>query len=421
MSLCLYSNLYGKFEIFDSTISHIGFILLALAISNEQSIESFIFYIIQYSITNLNIFLILIAFSYLIYNSIIQITFSKLVKKNNYFSIIYILLNAIKFKTFYFYNLKLVPEFFIKSKNYLFIKLIKEIKKGLIDADIKFISELKGQFYYNPLISLCLSVCLFSMAGIPPLIGFFSKQFVLYSAVQSGYIFISIVAILVSVISASYYLKIIKVLLDKNEDNNITINNTQIFLEKPIIKHFFNKNSSLFPFRSNVRKSLLEKYANIQNKTDNLHFIHINYFKEMQLIFLLIFVLKFDLIYKNINKSNSSNIFNYFTKDFYINKELWQLHILNFKYLPLMYINKINERDISYYINNNYFYNNNNYFIFNNKPELNNKLNSDYLYQLSNFHSFLISNLTLILLLFILKPSILLSSTRLLSLTIFTY
>lgn len=86
-----------------------------------------------------------------------------------------------------------------------------------------------------------------------------------------------------------------------------------------------------------------------------------------------------------------------------------------------MYINKINERDISYYINNNYFYNNNNYFIFNNKPELNNKLNSDYLYQLSNFHSFLISNLTLILLLFILKPSILLSSTRLLSLTIFTY
>jgi NADH-ubiquinone oxidoreductase chain 2 len=46
------------------------------------------------------------------------------------------------------------------------------------------------------------------------LIGFFAKQFVLYSAVQSGYFFISIVAILVSIISASYYLKIIKVLHD---------------------------------------------------------------------------------------------------------------------------------------------------------------------------------------------------------------
>ena len=39
-----------------STISHVGFILLSLAINSEQSIESFIFYLIQYSITNLNIF-----------------------------------------------------------------------------------------------------------------------------------------------------------------------------------------------------------------------------------------------------------------------------------------------------------------------------------------------------------------------------
>jgi len=44
-----------------STISHVGFILLALAINTEQSIDSLIFYIIQYTITNLNIFLILIG------------------------------------------------------------------------------------------------------------------------------------------------------------------------------------------------------------------------------------------------------------------------------------------------------------------------------------------------------------------------
>ena len=50
------------------------------------------------------------------------------------------------------------------------------------------------------------------MAGIPPLIGFFSKQFVLYAAIQKGYYFISIVAIIVSVISASYYLNVIKIL-----------------------------------------------------------------------------------------------------------------------------------------------------------------------------------------------------------------
>jgi NADH-ubiquinone oxidoreductase chain 2 len=145
-----------------STISHIGFILLALAINTEQSIDSLLFYIIQYTITNLNIFLIIIALGYII---------------------------------------NIYPN------------------KDNTMKDIKYISEFKGQFFLNPLLSLSLAVCLFSMAGIPPLIGFFSKQFVLFSAVQNGYNFISIVAILVSVVSASYYLKIIKVLHTEASSN----------------------------------------------------------------------------------------------------------------------------------------------------------------------------------------------------------
>ena len=157
-----------------STISHIGFILLALAIHTKQSIDSFIFYIIQYIITNLNIFLIIIAFSYLINKSI--------------------------------------------NKN----KLNNNIK------DIRYISEFKGQFFLNPLISLSFSICLFSMAGIPPLIGFFSKQYVLYSAIKGGYNFIALIAILVSVISASYYLKIIKTFFINDESNNNVNNNTNI-------------------------------------------------------------------------------------------------------------------------------------------------------------------------------------------------
>ena len=61
---------------------------------------------------------------------------------------------------------------------------------------------------------------------IPPLMGFFAKQFVLYSAIQSGYYFMSIVGIIVSVISASYYLKIIKLLHIPN--NNIKEDATAI-------------------------------------------------------------------------------------------------------------------------------------------------------------------------------------------------
>jgi NADH-ubiquinone oxidoreductase chain 2 len=171
-----------------STISHIGFILLALAINTEQSTESLIFYIIQYSLTNLNVFLIIIALGYLTHKD--------------------------KFNNGNYYG---------------------------SNTDIRFISELKGQFFLNPVLSISLSICLFSMAGIPPLIGFFSKQFVLYSAVQSGYYFMSIVAILVSVISASYYLKIIRVLhteenistdkiTNSDETNESVLSNLHSFL-----------------------------------------------------------------------------------------------------------------------------------------------------------------------------------------------
>ncbi|WP_431999042.1 proton-conducting transporter membrane subunit, partial [Streptomyces fungicidicus] len=66
--------------------------------------------------------------------------------------------------------------------------------------------------YYNinPLLSLSLAITLFSFAGIPPLRGFFGKQMILSAAIDNGYIFMSLVAILTSVISAVYYLIVIK-------------------------------------------------------------------------------------------------------------------------------------------------------------------------------------------------------------------
>ncbi len=160
-----------------STISHIGFILLALAINTEQSIDSFLFYILQYSITNLNIFLIILALGFIIHKNGIKI--------------------------------------YSNSKNIYFF-----------DFDIRYLVDIKGQFLANPLLSLSLCICLFSMAGVPPLLGFFSKQFVLYSAVQSGYYFMAFIAILVSVISASYYLRIILLLFTESEivdSNNISM------------------------------------------------------------------------------------------------------------------------------------------------------------------------------------------------------
>lgn len=58
------------------------------------------------------------------------------------------------------------------------------------------------------------------MAGIPPFIGFYSKLFVLFSAISISEYFLAIIAIIVSVISTYYYLRIIKVLY--TEDNKIS-------------------------------------------------------------------------------------------------------------------------------------------------------------------------------------------------------
>src|SRR6202522_1635595 len=170
-----------------STISHIGFLLLALAINTEKSIDSFLFYLIQYTITNLNIFLIILALTYIIYAPTHENGSNGSATQTE-----------------------------SNSGSQQSLDLIYT-KTGNI-RDIRYISELKGLFFSNPLLSLSLGICLFSMAGIPPLIGFFSKQFVLYSALQNGYYFISLSAIIVSVMSASYYLKIIKV-LHTFEDN----------------------------------------------------------------------------------------------------------------------------------------------------------------------------------------------------------
>jgi len=59
-------------------------------------------------------------------------------------------------------------------------------------------------------IALSLAITLFSFVGVPPLMGFFAKQMVLSSALDSGYVFMALIAILTSVISAVYYLAVIK-------------------------------------------------------------------------------------------------------------------------------------------------------------------------------------------------------------------
>lgn len=102
------------------------------------------------------------------------------------------------------------------------------------------------------------------MAGIPPFIGFFSKQFVLYSALDSGYYFISLLGIIVSVISASYYLKIIKILHVKAELNNgLNISDFKSELKIETITNNFNLNSFSYYTTEKINLPLLSQFHSL--------------------------------------------------------------------------------------------------------------------------------------------------------------
>lgn len=84
--------------------------------------------------------------------------------------------------------------------------LVLSIFKG----SLNYIAQLSGLSRTQPVLAASLALTLFSMAGIPPLAGFLSKYLVLLAAIENQFYLVSIIAVLTSVISAFYYLRIIK-------------------------------------------------------------------------------------------------------------------------------------------------------------------------------------------------------------------
>ncbi len=98
---------------------------------------------------------------------------------------------------------------------YLFMSLgtfacILCMKRG--DRMVEEISGLSGLSKNNPVMAGVLTLLMFSMAGIPPLAGFFGKLYIFQAAIQSGLVGLAVIGVLTSVIGAFYYLRIIKVI-----------------------------------------------------------------------------------------------------------------------------------------------------------------------------------------------------------------
>jgi NADH-quinone oxidoreductase subunit N len=80
------------------------------------------------------------------------------------------------------------------------------------------ITSYNGLYRTNPLLSLTMMLALFSLAGIPPVAGFFGKFFLFTSAASKGYYILVLIAVINATVSLYYYLRVVKAMfIDRNE------------------------------------------------------------------------------------------------------------------------------------------------------------------------------------------------------------
>lgn len=138
-----------------SSISHMGYLLLAFSTATFEGLQSVFFYLIIYILSGLCVWSILIT----------------LIKKNK--------------------------EFYDKKGN-------------------KDLTDLSSLFKANKMLSLCFLITFLSIAGLPPLIGFYAKVNIFLSVIGITFYFAAIIGIISSVIATFYYLKIIKIIFFEN-------------------------------------------------------------------------------------------------------------------------------------------------------------------------------------------------------------
>ena len=80
------------------------------------------------------------------------------------------------------------------------------------EGHVEEIGDLAGLSNTNPVMALIFTVLMFSLAGIPPLAGFWAKWYVFLAAINSGLYALSVIGVLTSVVGAYYYLRIIKIM-----------------------------------------------------------------------------------------------------------------------------------------------------------------------------------------------------------------
>ena len=119
------------------------------------------------------------------------------------------------------------------------------------------IDDLSGLSKNHPMLALSLLIILFSLAGIPPLAGFFAKFYIFTSVIEQSMFFLAIVGLLSTVIAAFYYLRIIKIIYFDTErevfDKNHSISlKFSLFISTLVIIFYFIYPSTLTEIISKI-------------------------------------------------------------------------------------------------------------------------------------------------------------------------
>ena len=127
---------------------------------------------------------------------------------------------------------------------------------------VEQISDLAGASKSHPMMAFALLVFMFSMAGIPPLAGFFGKWFIFLAAIEAQLYTLAIIGVISSVVAAFYYLRIIKIMyfdeivdpLDKGLTKNLR---AVIYGSMSLVIIFFLAPGTLVSSAANAAKSLI--------------------------------------------------------------------------------------------------------------------------------------------------------------------
>lgn len=225
-----------------SSLLNVSYMLLAIISSNGYSYIGYLFYILQYSITHINTFSIILLLPIYSHINLLKGSDNKNIKK---------------------YDVML-------SKY----------------SPIEYISQFRVLLNKNSYLCIALCISFFSLIGIPPLSGFYGKLLVFISALGNGYIFLSILLVIASSISAYYYGSVIKELCFDILNNYNVYNYKNISVYKTGL---LNKMESLYiTFKDNI----------VSKNGNNILFMNNNISYQISLMTLIIILILFE--YNNI-------------------------------------------------------------------------------------------------------------------------